>query len=143
MLCMYQSCSWSAGQRNDFFPCSRLRQRVQPDRFDHPVQLAARSFSAHGLKLMLDRGLISFLPFSATAPTYILHRQPPLGPSRVYRVTQLRTPLRSLSKVRRFRASKQYTTQQLSPLIYLPVLSTCPLHTSSGCGKERRIRSPR
>ena len=22
---------------------------------------------------------------------------------------------------------------------YIPVISTCPLHTNSGCGKERRI----
>ena len=27
----------------------------------------------------------------------------------------------------------------LLPDIILPVLSACPLHTNSGCGKERRI----
>ena len=42
-----------------------------------------------------------------------LCHQPPSGQSRVYRVTQLRTDT--------------------------PVLSTCSLHTNSGCGKERRI----
>ena len=40
----------------------------------------------------------------------------PLDQSRVYRVTQLRT-------------------DDVAP----PVLSTCPLHTNSGCGKERSI----
>ena len=32
-----------------------------------------------------------------------------------------------------------YTVILRARLISTPVLSTCPLHTNSGCGKERRI----
>ena len=60
---------------------------------------------------------------------------------------------RSLSRVRRHRASSkpqgsyermlpwQITMDQLicASLSQSTILSTCPLHTNSGCGKERRI----
>ena len=51
-------------------------------------------------------------PASFRDGVHLCH-QPPSGQSRFYRVTQLRTDT--------------------------PVLSTGPLHTNSGCGKERRI----
>ena len=30
-------------------------------------------------------------------------------------------------------------SEERIPMLYSPVLSTCPLHTNSGCGKERRL----
>ena len=35
--------------------------------------------------------------------------------------------------------SVQYNNGLLPDIILPPVLSVCPLHTNSGCGKERRI----
>ena len=35
--------------------------------------------------------------------------------------------------------SQPYPVDPYSATVVPPVLSTCPLHTNSGCGKERRI----
>ena len=35
--------------------------------------------------------------------------------------------------------SKRYGRNGIGSGTFTPVLSTCPLHTNSGCGKERRI----
>ena len=35
--------------------------------------------------------------------------------------------------------SRRHATNDMVSLIHPPVLSTCPLHTNSGCGKGRRI----
>ena len=35
--------------------------------------------------------------------------------------------------------TKNSTPMDVSTICTPPVLSTCPLHTNSGCGKERRI----
>ena len=55
--------------------------------------------------------------YSRRRPFIYLRRHTPSGQSRVYRVTQLRT----------------------DDVHWPLVLSACPLHTNSGCGKERRI----
>ena len=54
----------------------------------------ARSFSTPWLNLVLTHGLLSFLPFSTTAPIRTVNRHHPYiikGQSRVDRVTRLRT----------------------------------------------------
>ena len=116
---------------------------VSRDRFGRPVPgQPAQS----GLNLIGWCLLTGFLPLSTTASIYLLymgnrHRVNPgfirsrkcvpmattSGSSEgLYRCVKIF--LQQLPKVRRHRASSS---------LYA-VLSTCPLHTNSGCGKERR-----
>ena len=90
--------------------------------------------------------LTGFLPLSATAS----NRHTPSGQSRVYRVTRLRSDdihcrestgtgpvVPNVVRVTGAAFAGITIDHLMCASLFSP--STCPLHTNSGCGKERRI----
>ena len=130
-----------------------LARRVRP-----APPSSARSFSALQQNLVLTHGIPP-----AFRDGVQLYRQPRSGQSRGYQVTQLCTNgvhcrdsasrgtvvLKVVPVPGAAFSDITIWTNTCAPLFfprpllivveYPPVLSTCPLRTNSGCGKERRI----
>ena len=80
----------SAEQRNLIFPCRRSRQRIWSRETGSTVpSRVSLLISILRLNLMLTYGIPP--EFRGGVHLFILNRHTPLGQSRVYRVTQLRT----------------------------------------------------
>ena len=137
----YQFCSRSAEQGKWIFPCLRTRLRIW--------SRETGSVVPSRVSLLILHAHAELSRFLRRRPFIHLKRHTPSGQSRVYRVTQWRTdgvhcresagtgPV--VLKVVPVTGAVflQVTMDRL--ILYTPVLSTCPLHTNSGCGKERCI----